>query len=239
MGMPTLDRSDRRRDGSLPRTAAPRFRVARLARVANGPSVKTTASLFAIDPLTGRNRVAASFSMTVRAGADSGPGSACSSNFRGGKSARGGRSSRHLPNREGLRVLEVGIGDGENLPLLPRSWQAYGVDIAPGRLRACLQRFPEMAGPIGARRGGGAAVRGGDVRRRLFHRRIQLFSRPRGGPPRNAASRPSACHNGRGRRDPGPGPVLSSAGSWASSPSIVGASKCSAWIESSSRWSSA
>lgn len=55
---------------------------------------------------------------------------------------------RHLPDGPQLRVLEVGIGDGENLPLLAADWEVYGVDIARGRLRACLDRFPETAGRL-------------------------------------------------------------------------------------------
>jgi SAM-dependent methyltransferase len=55
---------------------------------------------------------------------------------------------RHLPDRARARVLEVGIGDGENLPLLPRTWDVYGVDIARTQLSACRDRYPRMAGRL-------------------------------------------------------------------------------------------
>jgi SAM-dependent methyltransferase len=41
-------------------------------------------------------------------------------------------------------VLEVGVGDGENLDLLPASWTVYGVDISRVQLAACRDRFPRM-----------------------------------------------------------------------------------------------
>jgi ubiquinone/menaquinone biosynthesis C-methylase UbiE len=42
----------------------------------------------------------------------------------------------------------VGIGDGENLPLLPDDWIVYGADIARTQLVACSRRFPEMSGRL-------------------------------------------------------------------------------------------
>ena len=44
--------------------------------------------------------------------------------------------------------LEVGIGDGENLPFLPPGWTIHGVDIARTRLEACIDRHPEMSGRL-------------------------------------------------------------------------------------------
>ena len=101
----------------------------------------------AIGPLTGTNRVAAAFY--------DGPGWA---KFRpwerlflrlqGGANARR-QILRHLPTADDrARVLEVGIGDGENLPLLPAGWEAAGVDIARTQLVACLGRFPALAGRL-------------------------------------------------------------------------------------------
>ena len=103
----------------------------------------------AIGPLRGRNRVVANFY--------DGPGWV---RFRkwerlflalqGG--ARRARMSilRHLLilNRSEARVLEVGIGDGENLGFLPRSWTVYGVDIARTQLLACRERYPRMKGRL-------------------------------------------------------------------------------------------
>ena len=45
-------------------------------------------------------------------------------------------------------MLEVGIGDGENVPLLPLRWEVFGVDIARSRLATCLDRFPETSGRL-------------------------------------------------------------------------------------------
>jgi SAM-dependent methyltransferase len=103
----------------------------------------------AIGPLRGRNRVVAGFY--------DGPGWR---RFRkwermflvlqGG--ARRARMSilQHLSglNNTDARVLEVGIGDGENLRFLPPSWAFYGVDIARTQLVACLDRFPRTRGRL-------------------------------------------------------------------------------------------
>jgi SAM-dependent methyltransferase len=103
--------------------------------------------LHAIGPLTGRNRIAAAFY--------DGPGwvrfrpwERLFLAFQGG--ARGARRPilRHLPNRQRARVLEVGIGDGENCRWLPGGWTIYGVDIARTQLVACRDRFPEMRGRL-------------------------------------------------------------------------------------------
>jgi SAM-dependent methyltransferase len=45
-------------------------------------------------------------------------------------------------------VLEVGIGDGANLPLLPTGWTVHGVDIARKPLDACRARVPAMSGRL-------------------------------------------------------------------------------------------
>lgn len=57
---------------------------------------------------------------------------------------------RHVVNHScsDWRVLEVGIGDGENLRFLPGSWAIYGVDIARSQLVACRDRFPQMKGRL-------------------------------------------------------------------------------------------
>ena len=52
---------------------------------------------------------------------------------------------KHLPRTDRASVLEVGIGDGENIALLPKGWTPFGVDIATTQLAACRDRFPFMA----------------------------------------------------------------------------------------------
>jgi SAM-dependent methyltransferase len=94
--------------------------------------------------LRGRNRIAEAFY--------DGPGWA---KFRrwerlflkvqGGEARARRQILRHLAAPPFARVLEVGIGDGANLPLLPKDWTAYGVDIARKPLEECIQRVPEMA----------------------------------------------------------------------------------------------
>lgn len=47
---------------------------------------------------------------------------------------------RHLPTGEGLRLLDVAIGDGVYLDWLPPSWSVVGVDISSVQLAACRRR---------------------------------------------------------------------------------------------------
>jgi SAM-dependent methyltransferase len=103
--------------------------------------------LRAIGQLTGSNRVAGAFydgpawprfkfweQLFLTA---SGPGSTASRL----------QVLRHLGKPSG-RVLEVGIGDGENVPLLSEHSAVFGVDLARSRLLACRARFPETAGRL-------------------------------------------------------------------------------------------
>ncbi len=55
---------------------------------------------------------------------------------------------RYLPDVPHARVLEVGIGDGENLSRLPTEWEVFGVDLARTRLNACIARGTSMAGRL-------------------------------------------------------------------------------------------
>lgn len=101
----------------------------------------------AIGPLSGRNRIAAAFY--------DGPGWArfrpwehAFLAFQGGQARARRPILKHLPGVPSARVLEVGIGDGDNLPLLDPSWEVHGVDIARTRLEGCLGRFPALAGRL-------------------------------------------------------------------------------------------
>ncbi len=103
--------------------------------------------LGAIGPLAGRNRIAARFY--------DGPGWA---RFRpwerlflrvqGGKGRARRQILRHLHAPPLARVLEVGIGDGENVDQVPGDWTVYGVDIARAPLRDALRRRPGLAGRL-------------------------------------------------------------------------------------------
>jgi SAM-dependent methyltransferase len=105
--------------------------------------------LEAIGPLSGRNRIAASFY--------DGPGWV---KFRpweqGFLILQGGvRRARmeilqhlHAAQHPVARGLEVGIGSGENLAFLPDDWTVYGVDIARSQLELCRDRHPRMAGRL-------------------------------------------------------------------------------------------
>jgi SAM-dependent methyltransferase len=102
----------------------------------------------AIGPLTGRNKVAAAF-YDGPDWARFRPWERLFLWFQGpGPAAARRKVLRYLPRLSKARVLEVGIGDGENLPLLPAGWEVFGVDIARNRLRSCLDRFPSMAGRL-------------------------------------------------------------------------------------------
>jgi SAM-dependent methyltransferase len=102
-----------------------------------------------IGPLSGRNRVVASFY--------DGPGWV---KFRpweqgflmlqGGVRRARMEILRHLlrPGQPVSLGLEVGIGSGENLPFLPPDWTVYGVDIARTQLELCRNRRPEMSGRL-------------------------------------------------------------------------------------------
>ncbi len=102
----------------------------------------------AIGPLTGTNRIAAAF-YDGPDWARFRPWERLFLGFQGPGQARARRRVlRHLPRIAKARVLEVGIGDGENVALLPPGWTVCGVDIARTRLAACLDRFPAMAGRL-------------------------------------------------------------------------------------------
>jgi SAM-dependent methyltransferase len=103
--------------------------------------------LHAIGPLTGRNRIAAAFYDSAAWGRFR-PWERLFLFFQVSKGGGRRQILRHLPNRDRARVLEVGIGDGENRPLLPRGWDVFGVDIARTQLVACRDRFPEMSGRL-------------------------------------------------------------------------------------------
>ncbi len=103
--------------------------------------------LEAIGPLSGTNRIAATFY--------DGPGwqrfrpwERLFLWFQDGPIEARRQILRHLPSTPTARVLEIGIGDGENLPLLPKNWTVFGVDIARTRLLECAVRYPEMAGRL-------------------------------------------------------------------------------------------
>jgi SAM-dependent methyltransferase len=105
--------------------------------------------LEAIAPLSGRNRIVASFY--------DGPGWV---KFRpweqGFLMLQGGvRRARmeilcHLlvPGQTAPRGLEVGIGAGENLRFLPSDWTVFGVDIARTQLELCRIRHAQMSGRL-------------------------------------------------------------------------------------------
>src|SRR5262245_40087879 len=89
----------------------------------------------AIGPLTGTNKIAAAFY--------DGPGwprfrpwERLFLWFQGGSKRARRPILKYLPQSASARVLEVGIGEGENLRWLPANWEVYGVDIARRPLKA-------------------------------------------------------------------------------------------------------
>ena len=49
----------------------------------------------------------------------------------------------YLPALEGTRLLDVAIGDGRNMRLLPPSSEVYGVDVSVKQLCACRREHPD------------------------------------------------------------------------------------------------
>jgi SAM-dependent methyltransferase len=47
---------------------------------------------------------------------------------------------RHLPERPGLKLLDVAIGDGVYTGWLPRDWSVVGVDVSTVQLASCRER---------------------------------------------------------------------------------------------------
>jgi SAM-dependent methyltransferase len=100
-----------------------------------------------LDELRGRNRIAGAFY--------DGPGwvrfrpwERLFLKLQGGESRARRQILRHLTAPPFARVLEVGIGDGANLALLPKDWAAFGVDIALTPLEDCLELDPRMVGRL-------------------------------------------------------------------------------------------
>jgi ubiquinone/menaquinone biosynthesis C-methylase UbiE len=62
---------------------------------------------------------------------------------RGGERRARNEVLRHLPNLSGTRLLDVAIGDGRNLPLIPPDCQVFGVDISSVLLEKCQEDFPD------------------------------------------------------------------------------------------------
>ena len=50
---------------------------------------------------------------------------------------------KHLPRGEGLRVLDVAIGDGAYTSWLPGDWSVLGVDVSREQLAGCMKRNTE------------------------------------------------------------------------------------------------
>ena len=101
-----------------------------------------------LGPLSGRNRIAADFY--------DGPGwirfrpwERLFLTFQGGARRARRQILRHLDGLPAAaRVLEVGIGDGENLRFVPEGWTMYGADLARGPLLGCVERSPGISGRL-------------------------------------------------------------------------------------------
>jgi len=61
----------------------------------------------------------------------------------GGTRRARGKVIRHLPDLSGTRLLEVAIGDGSNLPLIPPDCDGYAIDISVVQMRDCRRKYPE------------------------------------------------------------------------------------------------
>lgn len=62
---------------------------------------------------------------------------------RGGERKARHEVLRHLPNLSGTRLLDVAIGDGRNMPQIPRDCQVFGVDISSVLLEKCQRDYAD------------------------------------------------------------------------------------------------
>jgi ubiquinone/menaquinone biosynthesis C-methylase UbiE len=60
--------------------------------------------------------------------------------FQGGARRARRKVMKHLPNLSGTRLLEVAIGDGSNMPLIPPDCEVFGNDISIAQLRDCRRK---------------------------------------------------------------------------------------------------
>lgn len=101
----------------------------------------------ALRPLLGRNRIVGSF-YDGPSWRRFRPWERLFLALQGGERRARASILRELPRAPGLRLLEVGIGDGDNVQFLPDAWEIHGADISRARLEGCLKRFPAMAGRL-------------------------------------------------------------------------------------------
>jgi SAM-dependent methyltransferase len=98
--------------------------------------------LIAQGELTGKNRIAAAFYNSERWPRFR-PWEQLFLKTLGGLPGARMQILRHLRDLRHGSLLEVGIGDGENVALLPRSLTISGIDIAERPLADCRDRFPD------------------------------------------------------------------------------------------------
>jgi SAM-dependent methyltransferase len=98
--------------------------------------------LIAQGELTGKNRIAAAFYNSERWPRFR-PWEQLFLKTLGGLPGARMQILRHLRHLHSGSLLEVGIGDGENVALLPRSLAISGIDIAERPLSDCRDRYPD------------------------------------------------------------------------------------------------
>lgn len=98
--------------------------------------------LISQEELTGKNRIAAAFYNSERWPRFR-PWEQLFLKTLGGLPGARMQILRHLGNLHRGRLLEVGIGDGENVVLLPRTIAIAGIDIAERPLADCRDRYPD------------------------------------------------------------------------------------------------
>lgn len=62
---------------------------------------------------------------------------------RGGERRARNEVLKHLPNLSGTLLLDVAIGDGRNMPLIPRDCHVFGVDISSVLLEKCQHDYAD------------------------------------------------------------------------------------------------
>jgi len=58
----------------------------------------------------------------------------------GGEKRARNQVLKHLPKKQGLKLLDIAVGDGVYIPWMPTDWDVIGIDVTWSQLKDCLPR---------------------------------------------------------------------------------------------------